>query len=187
VRPTACRSAFARLLSAIAADAPNTGLAPMLRNEIPAFPLHLRVAQARAAATAAHEGDARAFVAPALQLLGAGPGLTPSGDDFVGAMLFARLHLGETDAAWQAAAATLRCAAPERTHRIGAALFDDLATGESFLPLHDLVAAAHADVPTMTLLSLARAVTAIGHSSGWDMLTGLVAATAGLPEHRTTH
>jgi hypothetical protein len=66
-----------------------------------------------------------------------------------------------------------------RSHAVSAALFDDLARGESFEPLHDIVDALAAD-DQAAALAAARALTAIGHSSGWDMFSGLVIGIAGM-------
>lgn len=182
-RRTACRGAFARLARQLAADAPDSGFAPLLAGRVPAFPLAVRHTEALAVVAAAGAGDAGAFVVPALRLIGAGPGLTPSGDDFVGGALFVRHHFGSAGDAWRDAACTLAAAAATRTHRIGAALLADLATGHSFAALHDLLDAACAGADADEIAARAHAVAAIGHSSGWDMLTGMLAAGAALPHH----
>ncbi len=112
-------------------------------------------------------------IEPAVALLGLGPGLTPAGDDFVGGVLFARRWLataGVADArGWHDTAARVRAAARERTHPISAALLGDLSRGESHAALHDVVArlAGGGDGA-----AAARALTRIGHSSGWDILAG---------------
>ena len=61
---------------------------------------------------------------------------------------------------------------------LGAALFADLARGESFAPLHAIIDALAADDHTAALAA-ARELVAIGHSSGWDMFTGLVIGITG--------
>lgn len=73
------------------------------------------------------------------------------------------------DAEWTWAAQT-------RTHAIGAALFRDLAEGQSFVSLHRLAALLAAHEPALTA---ARDLVTIGHSSGWDMLAGFVSGGAG--------
>ena len=157
------------------------GLAVLLAGHEPAFPLGPATAHVRSLARAIDDDDARRAQTAAQPLLGLGPGLTPSGDDFVGALLFARRLLG-MDREWASVARRLVHAAQARTHAIGAALFADLAEGGSFGALHRLVDRMAARGP---VLPAARDLTAIGHSSGWDMFAGLVIGVAGaaaLPE-----
>jgi hypothetical protein len=136
----------------------------------------LVVMRARPHARALAAGDAdddAAAVAAARALLGLGPGLTPSGDDFVGGALFA-CRLVARGAAWDASIARIVADAATLTHPISARLLADLAAGEGWAPLHDLtVALARRNAPTA--LVAARDLTALGHTSGWDMLTGFSA------------
>ncbi|MDB5804443.1 MAG: hypothetical protein JWN73_1765 [Betaproteobacteria bacterium] len=155
------------------------GFGQLLVGALPPFPLDRRVDAANALAAAAGADDAETFAEAALRLLGVGGGLTPSGDDFVGAALFTLHHLGIDNARWREAVQALTAATRTRTHAISAALFDDLAGGESFAPLHDLIGAADATA----MLEPARRLTAIGHSSGWDMLCGMIAAATGKLQH----
>jgi hypothetical protein len=157
------------------------GLAALLAGREPAFPLDRATAHVRALANAIDGGDAHRVQVAAQPLLGLGPGLTPSGDDFVGALLFAQRLLG-WDAQWTLVARRLVDAAQTRTHAIGAALFGDLAEGGTFDALHQLAECLAARNPVPPA---ARHLAAIGHSSGWDMLTGFavgVAGTAALPD-----
>jgi hypothetical protein len=164
-------------LPQLAKDAPASGLAPLLAARPPAFPLAARTDECAALCRASLAADLPGFARAAARLLGAGSGLTPSGDDFVGAALFTLRALHPGDLRWRRAAADLTELARTRTHSIGAALFADLAQGQSFAALHALFATG--DPATFT--ESARALTAIGHSSGWDMLAGIVAASIGLP------
>ncbi|MCC7039954.1 MAG: DUF2877 domain-containing protein [Burkholderiales bacterium] len=169
------------------------GFATVLVGECPPFPLHAVPPRVAAIACAIDRDDATALHDAALPLLGLGPGLTPSGDDFVGAVLHAR-SVAPLDAAWVETRRRLIAAAHRRTHALGAALFGDLAMGESFAALNRLVralaapsaaatrgaastAAGHVDVPQA--FEAACDVVAIGHSSGWDMLAGLIIGCAG--------
>lgn len=140
-----------------------------------AFLLEHAPGQVAALAAAVDRDNAQDAYDAALPLIGLGPGLTPSGDDFVGAALFARRLLDASDA-WTLAAQRLVAAARERTHVIAAALFADLAQAQSFAPLHRLAAALAAGAPA---LPAARALAAIGHSSGRDMLAGFLVGAAG--------
>ena len=131
------------------------------------------VAALAAACDADRPADA---IAPAVALLGLGAGLTPSGDDLVGGVFFARRWLGAAGAAdWSAAGTTVRAAARERTHPISAALLDDLLDGDSHAPLHDVLTALAAGDDDA---DAARRLTRLGHSSGWDMLAGLLVGLA---------
>ncbi|MBI2218858.1 MAG: DUF2877 domain-containing protein [Candidatus Rokubacteria bacterium] len=138
---------------------------------------HRAAPHVRALARACAAGDAFAATGPATALLGLGAGLTPSGDDLVGAMYFARhllAHASLVDAdAWRASASTVVACARTRTHRISAALLHDLATGDGHAPLHDLVAALSRGAAPVPVFDVARRLVRIGHSSGWDMLAGL--------------
>jgi hypothetical protein len=134
-----------------------------------------------AVARACAADDAVAFAEAARPLLGLGTGLTPSGDDFVGGALFARRIVPTRDGdAWNATAAHIVAEAATLTHEISARLLGDLANGEGWAPLHDL---AHglADGEPARALSAARELTALGHTSGWDILAGFSIGLAAGP------
>ena len=120
-------------------------------------------------------GDDTASLADAARpLLGLGEGLTPSGDDFVGGVLFARrlVARGNTDAL-DAAIARIVAGAATLTHPISARLLADLGGGEGWAPLHDLAAALAAQDPA-AVVTAARELTTLGHSSGWSLHAGLM-------------
>ena len=175
-------AAMSHLAGDLLSDLPQRGYAPLIAARPLEFILQARRGDALALAHAATCNKPQDFVAAATRLLGLGAGLTPSGDDYVGAALFTLRRVHADDPAWLTAAAAIRSLAPTRTHAISAALLADLANGESFAPLHELASAAMVNAPAQDLLSRAQAVAAIGHSSGWDMLAGMLAATAALPE-----
>jgi hypothetical protein len=106
-------------------------------------------------------------VPPAAQaLIGLGPGLTPSGDDYLGGILVA-LHALARDAQ---AAMLWRWLQPQlaaRTSAISAAHLAAAAEGEA----HE---ALHAVLQDPSPASLAR-LDAVGHCSGWDALAGAAA------------
>jgi len=176
---TGCRS----LLAALDALAPPDGFGALLTGASPPFPLDALAPRARALARACGRDDARGAAEAAKTLLGAGPGLTPSGDDYVGGAFFARTILARAGAAdgpaWRAAATDILDAARGATHPISAALLADLLAGEGWAPLHDLVDALTSAAPLENVLAAARRLVAIGHSSGWDILAGVVAGTLG--------
>lgn len=178
-------AALSNLAATLAAKPGAHGFAPLLAARRLAFPLQARRAAALTLGRTARADDPLAFADAAQTLLGLGSGLTPSGDDYVGGALFALHAIHPRQRAWQAAAAGICRLAASRTHAISAALLADLASGDSFAALHEMVAAAAAGLAPATLAASVHGLTAIGHSSGWDMLTGLLAATAGLPEDLT--
>jgi hypothetical protein len=146
-----------------------------------AFPLTGAATAADALARACARDAADAAADAALALLGLGPGLTPSGDDLVGGAFFARAALavaGRPDsAAWKTAAARVRDAAREATNPISAALLSDLLDGHGWSALHDLVGALASGDDSSAVIA-ARRLTRLGHSSGWDLLSGFAAGAA---------
>ena len=113
------------------------------------------------------------------QLIGLGPGLTPSGDDFIGGLIFTSLHLNAMYPAerwWEGGdIRDLLARSDSMTTQISHALLTDLAEGQSHASLHDLADALMSDGESFDASKHVRQVTKIGHSSGWDMLTGLLA------------
>src|SRR6185295_3297068 len=95
------------------------GFGALLAGDPLTFPLEGARGAADDLARACEQDDADAAARAALPLLGVGGGLTPSGDDFVGAALFARRLLADAGAAdaaaWRRAAASIQAAALERT------------------------------------------------------------------------
>ncbi len=108
-------------------------------------------------------------------LVGLGEGLTPSGDDFLGGLLFCvntiqRLYPGciHLDSSEQALFIE---SARQRTHLISFTLLKDLTNGQAVEPLHELIHSVLSDHPPESIHPAAR-LTQIGHSTGWDLLTG---------------
>lgn len=112
-------------------------------------------------------------------LVGFGTGLTPCGDDFLGGWLFG--------------VRTLRAAYPDLdlpdlpvfgerhrrwTNPISFTLLDDLAKGHATEPLHHIANGILSGEPLDNLRPAILQLTSIGHSTGWDTLSGLL---AGLP------
>jgi hypothetical protein len=109
----------------------------------------------------------------AAQLIGLGPGLTPSGDDYLGGVLVALRWVGrgaQADSLWR----WLEPRLPERTSAISAAHLAAAAGGEVHEALHDVLADLAAWETPDLLPSLSR-LDALGHTSGWDALAGIVA------------
>jgi hypothetical protein len=154
------------------------GLGRLLLGHAPDFPLDRAVDPVMALAAACDADDPTAVVAAADALLGLGPGLTPSGDDFVGGVLCARNWAGTRADDWSRAAALVIERARTRTHPISVALLEDLAAGEGHEPLHDVVDALIRRDERRALAAVEQ-LGALGHSSGWDMLTGLLVGIGG--------
>ena len=117
---------------------------------------------------------AAASPAPVAGLIGLGPGLTPSGDDFLGGAMIALHHFGRRDIADQLVDAVLPTAARE-TSLISAAYLRCAARGEGAHVLFDAldrVAAAEGAAMDACL----DAIDAVGHTSGWDCLAGAALA-----------
>jgi hypothetical protein len=177
----AFRSGSARLARHAASLGQPTGFGARLLGAPLAFPLTAATPLADALADACRGEAPERAAAAAVALLGLGAGLTPSGDDFVGGAFFARAALahmsGDNADGWRRAAATIRTAAERATHPISAALLGDLLAGHGWKPMHDLVRAL-ACGNDVAAADAARRLTRLGHSSGWDLLAGVLAGTA---------
>jgi len=162
---------------------PAKGLLLWLAGQPLPFPLDLASARFDAIGAALQGHDVQAFETAALRVIGLGPGLTPSGDDFVGAILFALAHAPRTDwpSGLPAVKARLAGAAAQRSNAISAALLDDAMAGTSFRALHEMLLALHSERgPAIT--RAAQALLCVGASSGADMLAGLLLALHTRPD-----
>jgi Protein of unknown function (DUF2877) len=157
------------------------GLGSLLVGRQPPFPLERAVPAVVDLARACDTDRVIEAAATAERLLGLGPGLTPAGDDFVGGVLFARNRLaGAAGAAWRQASARLITGARQRTNRISLALLADLAEGYGFEPLHDLADTLERGACVSDVLDPIRRLVRLGHSSGWDLLAGLLVGMVGI-------
>jgi hypothetical protein len=176
-RPDALYGSLDDLGRRIAWRVPDQGLAPLVFGG-PDSPV------GRAARTPV--SDMRAWLAEAAQsdptpwvraLTGLGPGLTPSGDDFLcGAMIVLHI-LGHRPALFDLAAAVRACATS--TNRISRAHSAAAAAGQGSAAIHelldDLLRGERSDLDGRL-----DAIDRIGHCSGWDALAGLVTALRSL-------
>jgi hypothetical protein len=107
------------------------------------------------------------------QLIGLGPGLTPSGDDYLGGILVALRWVGrgtQADSLWR----WLEPRLAGGTGELSAAHLAAAAAGEAHEALHGLLEELSAwETPDLNP-ALGR-LDAVGHSSGWDALAGIVA------------
>jgi hypothetical protein len=98
------------------------------------------------------------------RLIGLGPGLTPSGDDYLGGVLVALHALArapQADSLWR----WLEPRLAERTGAISAAHLAAAAAGQAHEALHAVLAGS-SDLGELD---------AVGHCSGWDSLAGALA------------
>ena len=109
----------------------------------------------------------------AAQLIGLGPGLTPSGDDYLGGILVGLRWVGrgsQADSLWR----WLEPRLAGRTGELSIAHLAAAAYGEAHEALHGLLEDLSAWEAPDLYPALAR-LDAVGHSSGWDALAGIVA------------
>lgn len=103
-------------------------------------------------------------------LIGLGPGLTPSGDDYLGGVLIALVQLDrkpQAQALWRWLGPRL-----ERTSAISAAHLTAAAAGEGHEALHRCLEVLCTGGEWTGALD---AIASVGHVSGWDSLAGVVA------------
>jgi hypothetical protein len=123
--------------------------------------------------------DLRSVTLKGREVAGLGPGLTPSGDDFLGGLFFVAhfLHRAypKSFPGAEADVSDFLDWAKTRTHPISYAIFSDLVMGHGPEPLHELVDILLRGRENQFLaVDAALRLTRIGHSSGWDMLAGFV-------------
>ena len=112
------------------------------------------------------------------ELVGLGEGLTPSGDDFVGGLLYSFRRLRDIDASQgrleRRELDLFLSRSRRRTNLISYTLLRDHAGGHASAALHQFVDALLFGGPRHRMGALAMQLTAVGHSTGWDLLTGVV-------------
>lgn len=127
--------------------------------------------------------DTARLVAGAEPLLGLGPGLTPSGDDFLAGFL------GTAMLAWPSAAALLHDAgrqvlhlAESRTTLLSRAFLAHALRGVLAPPVDALAAAMFEDAGQPAVARAARSAASLGHTSGLDTLAGMAFALRSLAQ-----
>ncbi len=180
------RTATARALLAMLREHPERlpppgGLGTLLVGQAPPFPLEGAVPAVLDLALACDADRVTEAAAAAHRLLGLGPGLTPSGDDFVGGVLFTRTHeSGAAGVDWRQANAKIIARARQRTNPISFALLADLADGYGYEPLHELAEALEDGTAGDPVVHALRRLVRLGHSSGWDLLAGFLVGLVGI-------
>ena len=111
-------------------------------------------------------------------LLGLGPGLTPSGDDFLAGIMITLHAFGRKDLAhelWR----TIRPWALQAGNFISFAHLNAASKGLGFAPIHGFLdALQRGDSVEMT--AYINSIDNIGHTSGWDTLAGVLTAVDAL-------
>lgn len=151
------------------------------RCDLPTFLLNSLAAQAFPALLGLMEACRRQDTAQATrigrELVGFGPGLTPSGDDFLGGLLFTAYALRKAypgDIHWETQpVANLVAWAETQTNPISHALLSDLASGHGPEPLHQMITSLLTGRNLDDLMAGASRLCQIGHTSGGDMLAGV--------------
>jgi hypothetical protein len=114
------------------------------------------------------------------ELVGLGPGLTPSGDDFIGGLLFAAHSLKTAypqNFNWkEEPVMDLIDWASTQTHPISHTILRDHAFGHGPKPLHDVVTSLLNGRDLGHTFEGAKRLIGIGETSGWDILAGMLTA-----------
>ena len=130
------------------------------------------------------EGGIEAALQSIRSLIGLGPGLTPSGDDFIGGIMIALHSLGAPEIGrrlWTPA----RRWAVEAGNPVSLAHLDAASEGLGSAGIHRALAAIMEGRPEAVGKALA-GIDGIGHSSGWDAMAGIVTTfDAWLSAHTT--
>ncbi|MCP4329255.1 MAG: DUF2877 domain-containing protein [Alphaproteobacteria bacterium] len=147
---------------------PTTPLAKAARGPIEELRTWLEMALAR---SPNHDP----YPPPAMDALaGLGPGLTPSGDDFLGGTILALDAVG-ADAARTRLAASACDDVHRAGNRISTAHVRAAAEGYGSAAIHELLGELRAG-RTVTYPERLDAIDRIGHCSGWDTLCGVITA-----------
>jgi hypothetical protein len=126
-------------------------------------------------ARACLEGNTSRISQNADALIGLGSGLTPSGDDFLGGLLFAikilQIAYPESNLIHPSIAVE---SYSSRTHLISFTLLQDHANGHSVESLHQIINGLLSRGSLKSIYLSFSQLIQVGHSTGWDLLTGLL-------------
>lgn len=175
------RDALARVRTLAQSLAPEDGLARLALGEPPSGTPLARVADPHIRRLQ-HWLSVPASTPPT-GLVGLGPGLTPSGDDLLCGVLIA-LHALEHTLARNALASAVLAVAPRLTSPLSCAFLRAAAEGEGAENLHRLINAI-IEGCNGDLAGIVSAVGRLGHTSGWDALSGVVLAMAAVSSFAT--
>ena len=161
---------ISELRSLIMAHAPAEGLSRLITAGVLDDPV-ARAASPHLRELRSYLGDDSGYRSPPVDLLGLGPGSTPSGDDVLAGVLLALSATGWTTIRDSLGLAIAE-AAPRRTTFLSTALLAQASSGQAG---EDIVRAVSAIVAgdTHTLATHALAAGRHGATSGWDTLAGV--------------
>jgi|GEM_PF-1707300 len=112
-------------------------------------------------------------------LLGLGAGLTPSGDDFIGGLLFTFHFLGNAYAEQvefnPKHLEEFLARSGLKTNLISFTLMRDMSMGHGLAPLHEVMNSIVTNQPNDHIITQAFELAKVGNSTGWDILTGVLA------------
>ena len=135
------------------------------------------------AALACRARDAVALEGHARALVGLGRGLTPSGDDFVGGLLFVLRRVpGLCPVSFVEGLCSTTRSWVDLTNAISFAILGDHAAGHGNAFEHEIVSGLCEALPGTGLRMAVERLVRIGHSSGWDRLAGMAAALSAFRE-----
>jgi len=110
-------------------------------------------------------------------LIGLGEGLTPSGDDFIGGLLFSSLTIQEMGSPYQGfppeKVALFIENSRNRTNLISFTMLEEHAAGHASETLHRFVNAILTDKDMLGVNHYGLELIRLGSSTGWDLLTGV--------------
>lgn len=140
---------------------------------------------ALAVAQACQDGDLPRILSHAQGLVGLGEGLTPSGDDFLGGVLFGLSALTPGDGE------DARCPgvnireflqwSRQRTNVVSSQFLQDHAWGHGCDVLEQFARGLLERWPARAIVPSARALIGLGHSTGWSLMAGTWTALALFP------
>lgn len=126
---------------------------------------------------ACNANDYPRILRTAENLIGLGEGLTPSGDDFIGGLLFSSFTLQEIYTQYQGFTQSdvdyILDNSRNRTNLISNTMLKDLAAGHASDTLHRFINAIVTDKHLESTYSFGLELVRIGHTTGWDLLTGV--------------
>ena len=149
----------------------STDIPPELSDSILLFAHPLVMGIARACA----EDQPSQISQNADALVGLGAGLTPSGDDFLGGFLFAVKNIQTMNADMNLIDYEIPVDPySSQTNLISFTLLKDLANGQAIAPLHHILNILLSGESLESIYPFVSKLTRVGHSTGWDLLTGLL-------------
>ncbi|OGO20199.1 MAG: hypothetical protein A2Z14_10630 [Chloroflexi bacterium RBG_16_48_8] len=142
-------------------------------------------------AKACHDHDLPRILNAAEELIGLGEGLTPSGDDFIGGLLFSLAIFQELFEPFHhflpyELTQFLERSKP-RTNIISYTLLKDHVAGHASETLHMLINALLTSQDLKNVSRLISEVIQLGHSTGWDMLAGILTSMLLMIDSITLH